>query len=129
MLKNVIELFYFIFVIMFPSPSLSSSPLPLSSIYLLYYLYLILLFVLGFFVLVYPSSWCLCSVSTTCRLFHCSKGKGKGILFYFGGQTGKDCLLTWADAVKVADRRDRTRNLSLRKRCTNHCTTEPHTLE
>ena len=47
------------------------------------------------------------------------KGKGK-ILFNVGGQTGKDCLLTWADGVKVADRRDRTRNLSLRKRCTNH---------
>ena len=45
-----------------------------------------------------------------------------------GGQTGKDCLLTWADGVKVADRRDRTRNLSLRKRCTNHCTTGPHSL-
>ena len=42
---------------------------------------------------------------------------GKGILFNVGGQTGKDCLLTWADGVKVADRRDRTRNLSLRKRC------------
>ena len=49
--------------------------------------------------------------------------KGKGILFNVGGQTGKDCLLTRADGVKVADRRDRTRNLSLRKRCTNHCTT------
>ena len=49
--------------------------------------------------------------------------KGKGILFNVGGQTGKDCLLTWADGVKVADRRDRTRNLLLRKRCTNHCTT------
>ena len=48
------------------------------------------------------------------------------ILFNVGGQTGKDCLLTWADGVKVADRRDRTRNLSLRKRCTNHCTTGPH---
>ena len=53
--------------------------------------------------------------------------KGKGILFNAGGQTGKDCLLTWADGVKVADRRDRTCNLSLRKRCTNHCTTGPHT--
>ena len=42
-------------------------------------------------------------------------------------KTGKDCLLTRADGVKVADRRDRTRNLSLRKRCTNHCTTGPHT--
>ena len=51
------------------------------------------------------------------------KGKGKGILFNVGGQTGKDCILTWADGVKVADRRDRTRNLSLPKRCTNHCTT------
>ena len=37
----------------------------------------------------------------------------------------KTALLTWADGVKVADRRDRTRNLSLRKRCTNHCTTGP----
>ena len=27
--------------------------------------------------------------------------------------------------MKVADRRDRTRNLSLRQRCTNHCTTGP----
>ena len=27
------------------------------------------------------------------------KGKGKGILFNVGGQTGKDCLLTWADGV------------------------------
>ena len=54
-----------------------------------------------------------------------------GVQFSFnvGGQTGKDCLLTWADGVKVADRRDRTRNLSLRKRCTNHCTTGPHTCE
>ena len=50
--------------------------------------------------------------------------KGKGI-FNVGGQTGKDCLLTWAEGVKVADRRDRTRNLLLRKRCTNHCTTDP----
>ena len=39
------------------------------------------------------------------------KGKGKGILFKVGDQTDKDCLLTWADGVKVADRRDRTRNL------------------
>ena len=46
-------------------------------------------------------------------------------LFNVGGQTGKDCLLTWADGVKVTDRRDRTRNLSLRKRCTNHCTMGP----
>ena len=29
--------------------------------------------------------------------------------------------------MKVADRRDQTRNLSLRKRCTNHCNTGPHT--
>ena len=29
--------------------------------------------------------------------------------------------------MKVADRRDRTRNLSLRKRCTNHCTTRDPT--
>ena len=52
----------------------------------------------------------------------CLKGKGS--------QTGKDCLPTWADGVKVADRRDRTRNLSLRKRCTNHlhCGT-PHIYE
>ena len=55
------------------------------------------------------------------------KGKGKGILLNVGGQTGKDCLLTWADGVKVADRRDWTRNLSLWKHCTNHCTTGPHT--
>ena len=54
--------------------------------------------------------------------------KGKGILqlFNVGGQTGKDCLLTWADGVKVADRQDRTRNLSLRKRCTNHLHHRPH---
>ena len=61
------------------------------------------------------------------RLFNFCLGKGKGkgkvILFNVGGQTGKDCLLTWADGVKVANRRDRTCNLSLRKRCTNHCTT------
>ena len=50
------------------------------------------------------------------------KGKGNGIWFDVGGQTGKDCLITWADDVKVADRWDRTRNLSLRKRCTIHCT-------
>ena len=55
------------------------------------------------------------------------KVKGKGILFNVGGQTGKDCLLTWADGVKVADRRDRTRNLLLRERCTDHWTTGPHT--
>ena len=30
----------------------------------------------------------------------------KVILFNVGGQTGKDCLLTWADGVKVADCRD-----------------------
>ena len=54
------------------------------------------------------------------------KGKGKDILFRIGGQTGKDCLITWADGVKVADRRDRTRDLSLRKRCTHHCTMGPH---
>ena len=30
------------------------------------------------------------------------KVKGKGILFYVGGQTGKDCFLTQADGVKVA---------------------------
>ena len=40
--------------------------------------------------------------------------KGKGILFYVGGQTGKDCLLTWADGVKVADRRDTTEPASFR---------------
>ena len=65
-----------------------------------------------------------------CTYILLSKGKGKGILINGGGQTGKDqCRLTWADGVKVADRRDRTRNLSLRKRCTNHCTTGPHTSE
>ena len=57
-----------------------------------------------------------------------SVGKARRCPFNVGGQTGKDCLLTWADGVKVADRRDRTRNLSLRKRCTNHCTTGPHTI-
>ena len=62
------------------------------------------------------------------------KGKGKGILIHFnvfnvGSQTGKDCLLTWADGVKVADCRDRTHKLLLRKRCTNHCTTGPHNIE
>ena len=44
------------------------------------------------------------------------------VLFNVGGQTSKDCLLAWADGVKVADRRDQTRNPSLRKRCTDHCT-------
>ena len=29
------------------------------------------------------------------------KGKGKGRLFNIGDQTGKDCLLTWADGVKI----------------------------
>ena len=58
---------------------------------------------------------------SSARLF----GKGEGVLFNVGGQTGKDCLLTWADGVKVTDRRDRTRSLSLRKRCTNHCTMGP----
>ena len=29
------------------------------------------------------------------------KVKGKGILFNVGGQTGTDCLLTWADGVKL----------------------------
>ena len=48
--------------------------------------------------------------------------EGKGILFNVGGQTGKDCLLTWADGVEVADRRDRTRNLSLRKPLTTYTT-------
>ena len=33
-------------------------------------------------------------------------------MFNVGGQTGKDSLLTWADGVKIANRRDRTRNLS-----------------
>ena len=33
-------------------------------------------------------------------------GKGKGFLLNIDGQTGKDCLLTWADGVKVADSRD-----------------------
>ena len=56
----------------------------------------------------------------------CKKVKGKGDYLTSVGQTGKDCLLTWADGVKVPDRRDRTRNLSLRKRRTNHCTTGPH---
>ena len=59
----------------------------------------------------------------------CKGKEGKGILFNVDGQTGKDCLLTWADGVKVADRRDRTRNLSLRKRCTNHCTTGPELVQ
>ena len=31
-----------------------------------------------------------------------------------------NCLFTWPDGVKVADRRDPTRNLSLQKRCTDH---------
>ena len=44
------------------------------------------------------------------------KQKGKGNYLNVGGQTGKDCLLTWADGVKVADRRDRTRNLSLSRK-------------
>ena len=34
-------------------------------------------------------------------------------------------LSTWANGGKVADRRDRTHNLSLRKHCTNHCTRDP----
>ena len=67
------------------------------------------------------------SICQSWRKQNKGKGKGKDILFNVGGQTGKDCLLTWADGVKVADRRDRTRNLSLRKRCTNYCTTGPHT--
>ena len=54
-------------------------------------------------------------------------GKGKGILSNVGGQTGKDCLLTRVDGAKVAERRDQNCNLSLRKGCTNHCTTGPHT--
>ena len=37
---------------------------------------------------------------------YCQLVKVKGILFNVGGQTGKDCLFTWADGVKVADRRD-----------------------
>ena len=57
----------------------------------------------------------------------CRSGKVKGFLFNAGGQTGKDCPFTWADGVKVADRSDWTRNRSLRKGCTNHCTTGPHT--
>ena len=45
--------------------------------------------------------------------------KGEGV--HVGGQTGKDCRLTWADGVKVADHRDRSKcNLLLRKRRTNH---------
>ena len=36
------------------------------------------------------------------------EGKSKGIAFNVVGQTGKACLLTWADSVKVADRRNRT---------------------
>ena len=55
------------------------------------------------------------------------KVKVKVSFFNVGVLTGKDCLLTWANGVKVADRRDRTRSLSLQKRCTNHCTTGPHT--
>ena len=65
------------------------------------------------------------SRSSTIILTH--SHTSKGILLNVGGQTGKDCLFIWADGVKVADRRDRTRNFSLRKRCTNHCTTGPHT--
>ena len=44
-----------------------------------------------------------------------------GMLFNAGGQTGKDCLLTRVDGVKVADRLDWTQNvnLSLWKRSTN----------
>ena len=36
---------------------------------------------------------------------------GKGILFNVGGQTltGKDCLLTWADGVKVCVTVDRVK--------------------
>ena len=40
------------------------------------------------------------------------KVKGKGILFNVGGQAGKDCLLTWAESVKVADHQDRARKLA-----------------
>ena len=73
-------------------------------------------------------AWCLhqnvlsrCHKLKLGEIWYC-KGVSPGY-FNVGGQTGKDCLLTWADGVKVADRRDRTRNLSFRKRCTNHCTT------
>ena len=41
------------------------------------------------------------------------KVKGKSI----GGQTGKDCLLTWAGGVKVIDRWDQIGDLSIRKHC------------
>ena len=45
---------------------------------------------------VLPFVVCLCFAFVVC-----GKGKGKGILFNVGGQTGKDCLLTWADVCLV----------------------------
>ena len=52
----------------------------------------------------------------------CKKGKGKGILWpnrqRLPSYMGRRC-----ESRRLADRRDRTRHLSLRKRCTNHCTT------
>ena len=48
---------------------------------------------------------CVCVCLSVCL---CPVKKGKGIVFNVGDQTGKDCLLTCADGVKVADRRDRT---------------------
>ena len=41
---------------------------------------------------VLPFVVCLCFAFVVC-------GKGKCILFNVGGQTGKDCLVTWADGV------------------------------
>ena len=71
---------------------------------------------------------CVCVCVCVCVCICACEVKVK-VLFIVGGQTGKDCFLTWADGVKVADPRDRTRTLALRKRSTNHCTTGPHSGE
>ena len=56
------------------------------------------------------------------------RSKGKAILYSIGGQTGKDCLLTWASGVKSRwlSGIEPASNRSLQKCCTNHCTTWPH---
>ena len=38
-----------------------------------------------------------------CSVAHHLMFKVKGVLFNPSGQTGKDCLFTWVDVVKVAD--------------------------
>ena len=39
--------------------------------------------------------------AATCSLRGAFSVKGKGILFNVSGQTGQECLLTWANGVKV----------------------------